>query len=212
MRVAAQQALDLTLASRSPVRRRLLKAAGLRFDIAPAALDETALLTELEMVRPALSFEARATALARAKAKAVSARLPDQIVIGADQILEFEGEAYEAPDGRAEAAARLKALRGKSHRLISGVAVVRAGEVLGAEAQGVSVVMRAFDDQELQAYLDQAGEEVFGTVGAYALEELGARLVERIDGDWFAALGLPLWPLLRMLEPLEEAARAAARR
>lgn len=190
---------QLILASRSSVRARILADAGLAFEAVPAVLNETALLADL--AAEGLDNAAKARRLAEAKALAVSGREAhcDALVIGADQILDLHGAAFEAPVSKAEARERLLKLRGRRHRLLSGVALARGGAVIGAAAEAVTIEMRRYSEAELDRYLALASESDLETVGGYALEARGAVLVERIDGDWFSALGLPLFPLLEML-------------
>jgi septum formation protein len=184
---------SLVLASASPIRADILKAAGLRFDVAHPGVDEAA-------IKRALAGEdlARvAEALAEAKALAVAA--PGALVVGADQILECEGRAFDKPADRGAAAARLFALQGRSHTLVNSVVVARDGEIVFRRRERPTLAMRALTEREIDAYLDRAGPGVLKSVGAYQVEGLGAQLFERIEGDYFAVLGLSLLPLLGFL-------------
>ena len=140
-----------------------------------------------------------AALLARAKALSVSSRQPGKYVIGADQTLALGGRLFSKPTGRAQAAEQLRALAGRSHELHSAVAVVRDGKILFEAVAIAGMTMRRLGDAEIDVYLDQAGEAVTSSVGAYQLEGLGVHLFERIEGDYFTILGLPLLPLLAFL-------------
>jgi septum formation protein len=185
----------LVLASKSDVRGKMLAAAGLRFEIRPAQIDERA--TEAE----AGGGEAAAVArlLARAKAGAVARTLPGRMVLGADQTLARGQKRFFKPASRAEAAEQLRALRGRTHELHSAVALVRDGEVLFDCVDSARLTMRNISDRFLEDYLDMAGGAALASVGAYQLEGLGIHLFDKVDGDFFTILGLPLLPLLAYL-------------
>ncbi len=185
------------LASASATRARLLDAAGIPVVAEPAAVDE-------EEIKAAFHAERRsaadcAAALAEAKAARISARHPEALVIGADQMLDCNGVWFDKPVDLAHARAHLLALRGKRHALISAVAVLRRGAVLWHTVDRAELTMRPFSDEFLHHYLVAAGDDALTSVGAYRLEGLGAQLFERIDGDFFSILGLPLLPLLDFL-------------
>jgi septum formation protein len=137
--------------------------------------------------------------LAREKALSVSMRQPDKFVIGADQTLALETRLFSKPAGRTQAAEQLRALAGRSHTLHSAVAVARDGKILFETVTVAQMTMRQLNAAEIDAYLDEAGEAVTSSVGAYQLEGLGVHLFERIEGDHFTILGLPLLPLLAFL-------------
>lgn len=143
-----------------------------------------------------------AVALARAKAIAVSAREPEALVIGADQTLDLDGRTLTKPDGRNAAAAQLAAMAGKTHTLHSAFAVAKGGVVVARGVRAARLSVRPLSDAEIAAYLDRAGAAVTRSVGAYQLEGLGIRLFDRIAGDYFTILGLPLLPLLGALRRL----------
>jgi len=187
----------LVLASGSSTRTRMLSDAGLAVVVDPAAVDEAE-------VRAAFRAERRAaadcaTALAESKAIRVSARHTGALVLGADQILECGGRWFDKPSDVEAARAQLRALRGKDHTLVSAAAVVRNGSVVWHASDRAHLTMRDFSDGFLDAYITTAGPELLGSVGAYRLEGLGAQLFERIEGDFFTILGLPLLPLLDFL-------------
>jgi septum formation protein len=188
---------QLVLASASPFRRRMLEAAGLSFEVAPADVDEAALKRDL--LRSGSAPSTIAEALAAAKAEAVSARLPDALVIGADQVLALGQELFNKPASTAEAREQLLRLRGKSHQLHTAASLATGGEAVWALVDSATLVMRAFSDAFLADYLTKAGARVCHTVGAYEIEGPGIQLFERIEGSIFTVIGLPLLPLLTEL-------------
>jgi septum formation protein len=187
----------LILASGSAIRRTLLTNAGLSLTVDPAEIDEGAIKTRLrEQGTPAVSA---AIELASAKAQAVSSRHPGALVIGADQLLTLGNEWFDKPVDRAAAAGHLVRLSGRAHQLVCGVAVVQDGSELWRTAQSVVMHMRTLSQAFIDAYLDEAGDTVLASVGAYQLEGRGAQLFTAIEGDYFTVLGLPLLPLLAFL-------------
>lgn len=185
----------LILASQSLARQALLAHAGIPFEAIPARLDERAI-----QLASALSAPGEiAGLLARDKALFVSQKHLDRFVVGADQTLILGDRLFSKPAGRAEAAAQLRALAGQFHELHSATAVARDGEILFEDVSIARMTMRPLDDAAISAYLDAAGEAVTTSVGAYQLEGLGVHLFERIEGDHFTILGLPLLPLLKFL-------------
>jgi septum formation protein len=185
----------LVLASKSDVRGKMLAAVGLRFEIRPAQIDERAVEAESGVADAA----AAARLLARAKAAAVAATLPGRLVLGADQTLARGSRRFSKPADRAAAAEQLRALRGRTHELHSALALVRDGAVLFDCVDSALLTMRGVSDRFLDEYLDMVGDAVLASVGAYQLEGLGVHLFERVDGDFFTILGLPLLPLLAYL-------------
>lgn len=188
--------MTLVLASRSVARRAVLQGAGVAFETAGSGVDEDAAKAAL-LAGGAGPLEV-AEALAEMKALAVSHGRPD-LVIGADQTLEFEGRLHDKAETLAAARARLQTLRGKPHKLHSAVAVARDGAVIWRETVSATLTMRAFSDAFLEAYLAAEGEAALGSVGCYRLEAQGAQLFATIEGDYFTILGLPLMGLLDLL-------------
>jgi septum formation protein len=185
----------LVLASKSLIRRQILIEAGLDVDIVSPGVDEDAIKARLA----GRTGEEIARTLAEAKARAVSLRRIDDWVIGADQVLRFEGRLYDKATSMDAVEDRLKAMRGKVHELISAVAVAKAGEIRHVRVDIAALKMRAFSDEFLRGYLERAGEGILSSVGGYEYETLGIQLFEETDGDFYTILGLPLLPLLTML-------------
>jgi septum formation protein len=181
----------LTLASGSQVRAALMRGAGLEFDIAVSGVDEDAIKADHRGTPDALALK-----LAEAKARAVAR---DGLVVGADQILVCEGTLFDKPRDIDEARENLKKFRGRTHALVSGTVLLDDGAPVWSLSEQVSLTMRAFSDEFLEAYLLEAGEDVLKSVGCYQLEGPGVQLFEAVDGDYFAILGLPLVPLLGAL-------------
>ena len=187
----------LVLASASAVRSRILENAGLAFEVDPAGIDESGIKTERRAA--AASAAEVAKTLAEAKALAVSRRRPEAWVIGADQILAFQGAFLDKPRDMAEAASRLRRFRGRSHDLVSAVCVAFGGRSRWLYSEAATLYVRDFSDAFLDSHVADVGENVLASVGAYRLEGPGAQLFSRIDGDYFTVLGLPLLPLLGFL-------------
>ena len=185
----------LILASQSRARQTLLANAGISLEAVPAEIDERTLQQNSGLSVPGDI----AAFLAREKALWVSTRQPERFVAGADQTLALEKRLFSKPAGRAQAAEQLRALAGRSHELHSAVAVAHDGKILFEGAAVARMTMRPLSQAAINAYLDEAGEAVTSSVGAYQLEGLGIHLFERIEGDHFTILGLPLLPLLAFL-------------
>jgi len=196
--MANRAVAPLILASASPYRRRMLENAGVAFSVVPADVDEASLKRRLAAgkVQPA---DAVAEALARAKAASVSNMHPDAIVIGADQILAVNDELLDKPGDLTAARAQLERLRGRTHRLLSAVALAQGGDILWTHVGEAVLTMREFSPGFLDRYLAHAGASLCQIVGAYEIEGLGIQLFERVEGDHFTIIGLPLLPLLTEL-------------
>ncbi|MDO8409394.1 MAG: nucleoside triphosphate pyrophosphatase [Phenylobacterium sp.] len=184
------------LASQSAARSQVLAGAGVTFDRIVSGVDE-------DLVKSRIQGDGgspRAVALALAEIKAMTVSTGHQgLVIGADQTLEFDGALYDKAVDRAEARARLLALRGKPHFLHSAVALALDGEILWSETASATLTLRDFSEAFLDHYLDLEGDGLLGSVGCYRLEGPGAQLFSAIEGDYFAILGLPLIGLLDQL-------------
>lgn len=189
----------LILASASAVRARLLKDAGLEFDVEDSRLDEEAVKRGFAGRDMSTDTDALALKLAQEKARAVSRANPAALVIGADQILSCDGKRYDKPKSMAEARTNLQALRGRPHILHSGVALVANDVIVWGHAVQAHLTMRGFSDAFLDDYLARVGEQAMKSVGCYQLEGPGVQLFQHIDGDYFTILGLPLLPLLAEL-------------
>ncbi|MCA3248551.1 MAG: septum formation protein Maf [Azospirillum sp.] len=185
------------LASQSAIRRKLLENAGLAVETLPARVDEDEI--KLALRAAGASVEDAAIKLAEAKARRVAERIPGALVIGCDQMLECNGVWFDKPPDRAHAAAHLRALSGKTHRLISAVVAYRNMVRVWHHVDAAKLSVRPLSDAFIATYLDQVGEAALSSVGAYQLEGLGAQLFTRIEGDYFTVLGLPLLPLLGFL-------------
>lgn len=187
----------ILLASTSPVRATLLRNAGLAFDTRPARIDE-------ETIRTALEAEGAtprdiADALAEMKAARIAPRHPEALVIGRDQVLEFEGRALGKPATPEALRAQILALRGHTHRLFSAVVVYQDSRPLWRHVGVARLTMHAISDAYLDDYLSRNAADLMDSVGGYKLESEGVRLFSQIEGDYFTILGLPLLPLLSWL-------------
>ncbi len=187
----------LILASASSIRRKMLVDSGVTVEALPARIDE-------ESIRAAMQAEGAkprdlADTLAEMKARKLSERHPDAVVIGSDQVLEFEGEVWGKPETPDEARAQLQRLRGKTHKLISAVVLYERAEPVWRYVGEARLTMRTFSDEYLADYLARNWDDVRHSVGAYQLESEGVRLFAAVDGDHFTVLGMPLLPLLNYL-------------
>jgi septum formation protein len=186
---------SLILASASPIRQTLLRAAGVPFEVQPATIDERQLQDQLRTAQPKdLALE-----LARAKALFVSASRPSQLILGADQVLERDGTVFHKARSLNEARDTLLALRAQTHRLHSAIACAADGTIVFEHISTAHLTMRDFSEDFLAQYLEAAGKTVLGSVGCYHYEGLGLQLFEKIEGDYHTILGLPLLPLLAFL-------------
>lgn len=187
----------IILASSSEIRATLLRNAGVPFTTEKPRVDE-------EMIRASLEAEEAsprdiADFLAEAKAQKVSLKANGAMVIGCDQVLDFDGSVMSKPVDPSECLAQLTALRGKTHRLLSAAVIYKDGEPLWRHVGVVRLTMREFSDDYLRDYVDRNWESIRWSVGGYKLEEEGVRLMSRIEGDYFNVLGLPMIELLNYL-------------
>jgi len=196
---AAPRPHQIVLASASRARREMLAAAGVAFTVEPADVDEAAIRKDLAAESVPVGPAQVAEVLARAKAEDVSRKHAGSLVIGADQVLALGMELLTKPNDEAAARATLRQLRARTHELHSAVAFAEGGKVTWIQAATARLTMRAFSDAFLEAYLLRAGDRIGQSVGAYELEGLGVQLFERIEGDYFTILGLPLLPVLAEL-------------
>ncbi|PTW63259.1 septum formation protein [Breoghania corrubedonensis] len=188
---------EIVLASASPWRAQMLRDAGLEIQAEAADIDERAVDEPLRKAN--LAPEDIALVLAEAKAGDVSNRHPGALVIGSDQVLDFDGEVFVKPETIEQARANLLALRGRSHQLHSAVVCVRDGIAIWRHVASATLTMRNFSPEFLGHYLTWIGDVALKSVGSYQIEGEGIQLFEAIEGDHFTIVGLPLLPLLGFL-------------
>ncbi|WP_375703188.1 Maf family nucleotide pyrophosphatase [Bartonella sp. AD13SXNS] len=188
----------LILASLSFYRAQLLKKAGLNFLIEGASFDER----EVEKTTKEKTPKELSCFLASAKAKNVSDRFPDAFVIGCDQVLDLEGKVFHKARNIKEAHQRLCELSGKIHSLHSAVALFKNGQKIWVEAFSAHMSVRLLSSEFIEHYLARIGKDVLNSVGVYQIEGEGIHLFEKIEGDFFTIVGLPLLPLLIKLRHL----------
>jgi len=186
----------LVLASGSAIRAQILDQAGLTFTVIKPNVDEDAL--KAKGAERGENLEKIAQNLADAKALAVPGNAY-QYILGSDQILEFEERGFDKPQSLQEAGERLKLMSGKRHTLINAVTITKDNEIIYQHIDRPKLFLRELSDLEIAAYLKAAGTSILSSVGAYQVEKFGARLFDRVEGDYFAILGLSIFPVLKFL-------------
>lgn len=184
----------LLLASKSAIRAKILTDARIPVDARPSEIDERAV--ERSLAEDKASPENVALMLAAAKAMDVSTRIPSRLVLGCDQTLSLGPERFTKPVSRDDARAQLMALSGRTHVLTTGAALAREGAVVWSAVAEARMSVRPFSDAFVDAYLEEAGDGVFSSVGGYHFEGLGAQLFDKVEGSFHTVLGLPLLPVL----------------
>ncbi len=187
----------LILASTSRTRQRILQKAGLSFEACPPELDEEAAKSLLSNLPP------RDIALSLASQKALSLSLGPDLVLGADQTLSCQGQLHNKPCSMKEAEEQLLSLRGQRHVLHSALCVAQNGQIIWRVCEDAVLTMRHFSDSFSKSYIETCGAELLNTVGSYQLEGHGAQLFEKIEGDYFTILGMPLLPCLAFLRNIK---------
>jgi septum formation protein len=189
----------LILASGSAARKDMLTAAGLAFDVIPADIDEETIRAMMITESDCVESADVAAVLAMEKALVVSRVHPEALVVGSDQVLGLGRRMFSKAANKSEARDVLDRLRGQTHELVSAVALAQNGAIIWQNLDSAQMTMRRFSDEFLGNYLERAGAAVLRSVGCYELEGLGVQLFERIEGDYFTILGMPLLPLLAEL-------------
>lgn len=185
----------LILASQSASRQEMLKNAGLKFEVIPANLDERAIEEKFSGDPQRVTRE-----LARQKAIAIADQNIDALVIGSDSTVDFRGQCLSKANNKQEALEKLMMLSGRTHHLISSVSVAKGRTIMWDATEVATLTMRKFDESFARDYLEKIGDAATSCVGAYQLEALGPWLFEKIEGDYFTILGLPLVKLLSYLQ------------
>lgn len=190
---------QLVLASASQARRALLRGAGLTFDVIRSDIDEAVVASGLGAARDEIAGEDLAEILARAKAEDVSQRTIGALVIGGDQVLSLADHQLDKPTTIDDVRDQLLQLRGRTHELASAVVMAKDGETVWAHVEVARITLRTFSMKALGTYLATVGDSVIGSVGGYQLEGPGIQLIQRMEGDYFTVLGMPLLPLVAEL-------------
>lgn len=190
-------ARQILLASGSSIRLQLLTNAGLQVTAAPARVDESAIRDAL--VAEAATARDIADVLAETKARKIADKHPDSLVLGCDQVLDFDHQVLSKPETPEQALQQLKMLRGKTHRLLSAAVLYDGSEPIWRHVGTARLTMCDFSDSYLRGYLERNWPDISDSVGGYKLESEGSRLFAGIEGDWFTIMGLPLLPLLGYL-------------
>ncbi|MBX2834320.1 MAG: Maf family nucleotide pyrophosphatase [Micavibrio sp.] len=194
--------MDFILASQSHARKTMLENAGYVFDCSPANIGEKSIISALlaQKMTPTLI----AQKLAEEKAKAISVKNPDSLIIGSDQVLEIEGKILNKAKSSEDAHVKLKTLRGKTHTLISAVSVAKNNQILWSDTSSAHLTMHNFSDDFLARYCEKAADALTRSVGAYELESHGIHLFDSIEGDYYTILGMPLLKLTTYLREEQE--------
>lgn len=193
------EAQRLILASGSSARRAMLSAAGIVFDVVPAEIDEDAIKSAMTSENDGVEAIDVARALAAEKALAVARTHPGTLVIGSDQVLVFDRQMFSKAANTSQARQTLSTLRGSTHQLVSAVALASSDAVVWQTVDSAQLTMRRFSNDFLDDYLNVNGERILSCVGCYEIEGAGVQLFERVEGDHFTIMGMPLLPLLSEL-------------
>jgi len=194
--IQPQNSPKIILASASKIRATIMADAGIKFAICPTNIDEDVIKNQCLAEKQSIPYLVEKLAFAKARALPSAS---NEIIIGADQVLEFEGKVFDKPRSVKEAYTRLLALRGHEHRLIGAVCILQNGENPWCHISTTKLQMREFSDEFLKDYIEEEGEALTACVGAYKFEGRGALLFDRVEGDFFSILGLSLLPLLSEL-------------
>ena len=190
----------IILASKSKSRKKILEAAGLIFEIVTSGVDEDKV--KAKMSKTGATFEQIAEALACEKALSVSQNHLDSLIIGSDQILVCDGKYYDKAKDIDEARSHLKSFKGKTHELVTSIALVRNGEVIWKHTSRPRLSMRDFSSEFMEEYIEKAGDALLQSVGCYFIEGLGIHLFSNIEGEYHAIQGMPMLALLKKLREL----------